>query len=195
ALVISDYRAQGYRSLDRLQQLYGHLGTAFGGRRATAITGQKLIEYRDARLAEGAAPATVDLELRALARGFRLARKLHRVAVMPEFPELEGARIREGFFETADFEAVLRELPAHLALSVPARGVGRHGPAPPARAARPARADRARLAPDRGAEPGARGRPREDGDASDGPQDPDRVRSLRHRERGGPPGGPGEARR
>ena len=114
ALVISDYRAQGYRSLDRLQQLYRHLGTAFGGRRATAITGQKLIEYRDARLAEGAAPATVDLELRALARGFRLARKLHRVAVMPEFPELEGARIREGFFETADFEAVLRELPAHL---------------------------------------------------------------------------------
>src|SRR5207247_6358851 len=114
ALVISDYRAQGYRSLDRLQQLYGHLGTAFAGRRATAITGQKLVEYRDARLAEGAAPATVDLELRALARGFRLARKVHRVAGVPEFPELEGARIREGFFETADFEAVLRELPAHL---------------------------------------------------------------------------------
>src|SRR5439155_4210184 len=99
ALVVADYRAQGYRSLDRLEQLYRHLAAAFGGMRAVAITAERLVAYRDDRLAAGAAPAPVDLELRALARGFRLARKLRRVGTVPEFPELEGAVIRQGFFE------------------------------------------------------------------------------------------------
>ncbi len=114
AFVVADYQAQGYRSLDRLQQLYRHLRAAFGGMRASAITADRLRTYRDARLAAGAAPATVDLELRALARGFRLARKVRRVAAVPEFPELEGATVRQGFFEREDFAAVLRALPAHL---------------------------------------------------------------------------------
>ncbi len=102
------------RSLPRLQQLYRHLAAAFGGMRARAITAEKLVAYRDARLAAGAAPATVDLELRALARGFRLARTLRRVASVPEFPALEGAAVRQGFFERDDFDAVLREVPAYL---------------------------------------------------------------------------------
>jgi len=114
ALVAADYRAQGYRSLARLEQLYRHLAAAFTGMRAGAITAERLVTYRDDRLTAGAAPATVDLELRALARGFRLARKLRRVGSVPEFPELEGAVVRQGFFEREDFEAVLRELPDYL---------------------------------------------------------------------------------
>jgi len=115
ALVVADYEARRLRSLPRLQQLYRHLAAAFGGMRARAITAEKLVAYRDARLAAGAAPATVDLELRALLRGFRLARKQGAASLpVPEFPDLPDGIVRQGFFERDDFDAVLREVPAYL---------------------------------------------------------------------------------
>ncbi len=113
-LVEQDYRASGYRSLNRVQAAYRHLGAAFAGRPATSITEKDLLKYRDARLQDGACPATVDLELRALGRGYRIARKLKLVRAVPDFPDAAAPNVRTGFFEREDFEAVLEELPPYL---------------------------------------------------------------------------------
>jgi len=108
------YRAKGFRSTRRLGQLLGHLGQFFAGMRAQAITADRLTAYLADRLDEGAAPATVRLELNVLGTAFRLARKFKRVTEVPEFPPAPAPVVRTGFFERDEFEAVLAHLPAHL---------------------------------------------------------------------------------
>ena len=55
-------------------------------------------------------PATIKLELGVLGRIFRVA-KLPR----PELPRLEVRNVRQGFFEPAELQAVLKHLPPELA--------------------------------------------------------------------------------
>lgn len=57
-----------------------------------------------------AKPATIKLELGFLGRMFRVAK-----LPPPELPRLEIRNVRQGFFESAELEAVLKHLPAELA--------------------------------------------------------------------------------
>src|SRR2546426_498455 len=91
-----------------------HLTKAFHGARAAAITLDRLTAYVRDRMAEGAAPATIQNELNAAKHAFRLAKRAGKVASIPEFPPLAKAKARVGFFEPDDFAALLRELPAPL---------------------------------------------------------------------------------
>jgi len=54
------------------------------------------------------------LELAALKRMFRLGLRAGKVAFRPEFPSLEVHNTRTGFFEEAELQAVLAELPDHV---------------------------------------------------------------------------------
>jgi len=110
-----EYVVQGYRSLDRVACSFKQLAVRFAGVRANAITLDRLNRYVRERLEAEAALGTIWNELKALKTAFRLALRAGRVARIPAFPTLEGAdHIRTGFFEEADFRAVLAELEAPL---------------------------------------------------------------------------------
>ena len=113
-MIRDDYAANQRRSTGRLEISLAHLAEVFAGTRATAITFDRLNAYVSERRKAGAAPATIKNELNALRRAFKLARRARKVARVPDFPSLQGANVRTGFFEAADFAALLPELPAAL---------------------------------------------------------------------------------
>jgi hypothetical protein len=111
----NDYRANGRRSLKRVNFAIDHLGDYFGGdTRALHITSDRATAYIVHRQDEGAAPATINRELAALKRAFRLARKDRKVAEVPEISLLQEDNARAGFFEDGQFRGVLRHLPEDL---------------------------------------------------------------------------------
>ena len=118
----AEYQANGRRSQDRLAVSLTHLRPAFGVRRAAHLTSADVTAYVVARQTETApdgtvrksANATINRELAALKRAYRLALKAERLLRMPYIPMLKEANVRQGFFERAAFEAVRRHLPEHL---------------------------------------------------------------------------------
>jgi integrase len=122
ALVERQYELEGRHTRDRLGQLFAHLGAFFGVKDATGdhsdravdVTPDRLDAYAAQRLAAGAARATVNRELAAVRRGFRLALEKGVLAVMPRIRIPKEANARTGFFEADDFQAVLAELPTYL---------------------------------------------------------------------------------
>ena len=111
--IAASYQLKGHRSLGRLRAAFNHLRDHFEGWKATAITAPFLEQYATDRLQE-AASATVKYELSLLRRAMRLAVKQGRLAMSPAFPEIEVHNARTGFFEQAEFDAVVRELPDPL---------------------------------------------------------------------------------
>jgi len=84
--------------------------------RATDITPGAIQKYVSARLREGAANASVNRELAALRRMFRLAvdQRLLGPLSVPHIEMLKERNARKGFFERDQFEAVIGFLPDYL---------------------------------------------------------------------------------
>jgi integrase len=115
-LVRTDYELNGLRSWhDAMRPSWVHVLRIFGAAEpALAVTVPRCDRYAQTRLGEGAARATVNRELAALRRGFRLAVQKGLVATRPEFEIPEEHNARQGFFELEDFRAVQAELAAPL---------------------------------------------------------------------------------
>jgi integrase len=114
-LVERQYTLDGLRSLTRVKQLLGHLERLLGATtRALDLTPTRQDAYAAQRLAEGVARSTVNRELAALRRGFKLALEKGLLATMPLVKLPKEHNARSGFFEPGDFAALLLELPAHL---------------------------------------------------------------------------------
>ena len=114
-MVLADYRANGRRSLYRAEHAIPHLRDFFGETtRAGDITSDRVTGYQAARLAEKAAPATINYECALLRRGFRLAARAGKVATRPELSMLRLSNARKGFFEPEQYRAVLNRLPEYL---------------------------------------------------------------------------------
>jgi integrase len=113
-MVIDDYKANGKRSLDRIEDAINHLRVSFGGMKAIDITADRVTAYTAARKAEHAANATVNRELSALRRMFRLGERAGKVAGRPYVALLREDNIRTGFFEPEQFAAVRARLPEDL---------------------------------------------------------------------------------
>ena len=113
-MFLADYRANGRRSLDRMEAAVGHLRLFFAGTRALDITADRVTAYVTRRQAEKAANATINRELAALKRMFRLAERAGKVAERPYISMLQENNIRKGFFEEPQFRAVLAHLPDDL---------------------------------------------------------------------------------
>jgi len=79
-----------------------------------AITTSRLTQYATDRMAECAAGSTINQELAAIRRAFRLALRSRELATMPHVPMLKLSNVRKGFFERAEFDAVLTHLPQSL---------------------------------------------------------------------------------
>jgi len=113
ANLVNDYRAQGRRSLERVEDAIGHLRAMFSGYRARAIDGGLVTKYIVERQAETAANATINRELAALKRMYRLAEE-RLGGYHPTIRMLQEDNIRRGFFERPQLEALLTHLPEEL---------------------------------------------------------------------------------
>ena len=111
-MIRDDYKVQGRRSPDRLELSLAHLEAYFGACRALAISTDRVTAYERERLESGAARSTVNAELAALRRAFNLAVKARRLpsSAKPSISTPTPRNARTGFFEEADFRAVLAEL-------------------------------------------------------------------------------------
>lgn len=109
--LLADYRLNRRRSVDRADLSRRQLLRYFAGRGATSVTGADISKYADLRLGDGAAPATVNRELAALRRAFRLALKQELFTIVPVITTLREDNVRRGFLEPDQLEAVCRHLP------------------------------------------------------------------------------------
>jgi len=81
------------------------------------ITSDRLDRYILARQAEGAAVATIRIELALLSKGFTLAVRARKLRMKPYIPKPEGdpSRVRHGFFTRDQVEALCTHLSPDLA--------------------------------------------------------------------------------
>jgi integrase len=108
---LRDYEIKGRRSLKTARERVEHLKRHFGLDRGIDITTPRIRSYAQARLAEGAAPATVNRDLAALGRMFTLAIQAERLASRPHLPRLREAGPRQGFMEPSEYRAIREHLP------------------------------------------------------------------------------------
>jgi len=80
------------------------------GDRALDITAHRIDRYVEAREQAGARPATINRELAALRRAFRLAVHKQLLPTMPAVTLLAEDNAREGFVDPPEFAALLAEL-------------------------------------------------------------------------------------
>jgi len=115
--LLDHYRINGRRSLDRVEEMIRlHLRPFFGRDKAAAITADRIAAYTAARLDDQPAPtpATVNRELSALRRMFRLGERAGLVGSRPYIGLMKEGNVRTGFFEGPELQAVLARLPAAL---------------------------------------------------------------------------------
>ncbi len=114
-ILLDHYRMNAKRSTKRAAQALNHLLDHFDRDcRANAITGDRVNRYVVERQQAGAANATINRELAALKRSFSLAYRVGRVAVIPHISTLAENNARQGFVESADFDAIHALLPEYL---------------------------------------------------------------------------------
>ncbi len=111
--MLTDYQINKKRSHDNLKNtiIDGALEPWFRGRRMADITTVDVRAYIKDRLDKGYANATINRELSALKRMFKLAKQAGRfVGDVPHIPMLAEHNVRKGFFERAQFDAVRNRL-------------------------------------------------------------------------------------
>ncbi|MDA0328838.1 MAG: site-specific integrase [Gemmatimonadetes bacterium] len=113
-MIETDYTVNGRRSGGRLKTSLTHLRGVFGTSRAIDITSDRVNRYIAARQKEGAANASIQKELAALKRAFNLAVQARRLSTRPYIPGVKVDNARQGFFEWAELEKVVAELPEAL---------------------------------------------------------------------------------
>ena len=112
--LIRDYRINERKSLNDLEARWKlHLEPFFGHMKASEVSSDLVARYVDSRLKEKAKNATVNREMAALKRMFRLGLyctppKVNRV---PKIPRLAENNIRKGFLEDGQFEALVSYCP------------------------------------------------------------------------------------
>ena len=111
--LITDYRINQKKSLDKVERSVKYLQETFGGMRITDITTDKIKGYIDERMEEGLSNASINRELAALKRLFHLGAQCSppKVGQVPYIPMLKENNIRKGFFEHKEFITLRVALP------------------------------------------------------------------------------------
>jgi integrase len=111
-MLTNDYKANGRKS--KLDPLV-HLCKFFGADcKAVNLTSDRIIAFVAHRQERGAANATINRSLALLKRAFKLAEIAGKVAQRPHVAMLTEDNRRTGFFEAAEFKAVVDHLPDYL---------------------------------------------------------------------------------
>lgn len=114
--LLQDYRINGkdYTWAEQVVRL--HLRPAFGASPAAKVTTGAIRDFVAKEQKAGAANATINRSLALLKRSFNLGRKATppKVQRVPYIPMLKENNVRKGFFEDADYQALLASLPDYL---------------------------------------------------------------------------------
>ena len=108
---LRDHTLKGGRSIRQANPRVAHLRRYFGLDRAVDITTARIRVYMEARLEEGATPATVNRDLAALGRMFSLAVQAVRLNARPHIPRLPEGQPRQGFLEYSEYLSIRAHLP------------------------------------------------------------------------------------
>jgi integrase len=114
AAIRNDYAVNERKSTARLEHSLRHLAAAFSGWRAVDIGESAIEDYKARRKATDASNATINRELSALRRMFRIGQRTKLVDRVPVIELLTERNTRTGFVDSAEFEAVVAQLPEHL---------------------------------------------------------------------------------
>src|SRR5581483_2569677 len=109
-----DYEINGRGWIKTVKYPMRHVAGFFGeNTKAMTITTDRVQQYVQHRQAEGAANATINLELAVLGRAFTLAVRARRVRIAPFIPKLpaDPSRVRQGFLAREEVEALGTHLP------------------------------------------------------------------------------------
>jgi integrase len=112
-LLLDDYRANHQRERE-LHFRYKHLVNFFGGVNAANIDQYMVMKYRHVRQDQGAAAATINREMSALARALKLAAKVNLLKSAPQLSKLREDNVRRNWLSEDDFERLLAQLPEYL---------------------------------------------------------------------------------
>lgn len=114
--VVTYYEINALRSVDDVEARFRiHLIPVFGRRKAVSITTGNINAYIKTRKDAGAANGTINRELEAMRRAYRMGMDEGAVASMPKIPRLKENNVRTGFFIRAEVDRLCRHLPAPLA--------------------------------------------------------------------------------
>src|SRR5437867_4114632 len=108
--LIAHLKMAGAKAVPSFESHLKPIRAAFERTRAVGLTAQMLRRYVADRQAEGYANATINRQVGALRQAYNLARKEDRLRYVPFFPMLTEDNARDGFFERADFEAIVAKL-------------------------------------------------------------------------------------
>lgn len=109
-LLEADYTKNGRKSLVHLRGAWSnHLETFFASLSTAKLSTEQIDTYVRRRLDEGAANASINRELSALKRMYKLAIKAGRLKSMPYIAMLKERNVRSGFVKDADYQSLARE--------------------------------------------------------------------------------------
>jgi integrase len=110
AAIERDYVTNGRKSLSHLKGLWkNHLEPVFATIVAADLTSSQISAYIEKRRGAGAANASINRELAALKRMYKLAVKEQRLKAVPYIGLLEERNVRKGFLRDAQYDALARE--------------------------------------------------------------------------------------
>lgn len=109
-MLLEDWTAKERRGLPSAVARLKHLRRAFQGWTAPAITTDRVTSYALIRRKEGAAPATINIEIALLHRGFVLAKRAGKLRDIPIMDRLRDIGHRTGTVERGDLEAILARM-------------------------------------------------------------------------------------
>lgn len=114
--LVDDYRLNKRSSIPQILRSCWELAKRFEGFRLARITTDQITDYKTVRVKEGMANATINRELAALRRIFRLALSSTppKVTAVPKIEMLKENNVRRGFFEHSKYLAVRSNLPGYL---------------------------------------------------------------------------------
>ena len=112
--LVTDYEVNRLRSIRSVRLSIKHLKERFALERAVDITTERIKKYVADRQREGAANASINRELAALKRMFKLGVESGRLRYAPHIPLLEENNAREGFLDHGVFLALHQHLPRYL---------------------------------------------------------------------------------
>ncbi|MBB5066102.1 tyrosine-type recombinase/integrase [Granulicella mallensis] len=107
---LREYRINERKSIDDATARWNlHLKPFFGHWKAVDVSSNSISEYIDQRQQEGAKNATINREVAALKRMFRLGQQSTpaKVLRMPHFPHLRENNVRKGFLEDSQYNKLV----------------------------------------------------------------------------------------
>jgi integrase len=110
----ADYKLRGKDSM-QARSNFKRVRLDLGLRRACSLTAEQVDRYIEQRLAEGAAPASINRITQVLGQAYTLAIERKHLSNSPKIRHLsEAGNVRQGFFSEPEFRAVVHNLPEYL---------------------------------------------------------------------------------